>query len=133
VTEIALLILVAACLWLGAVAALMALRPSYCLHLFATMTVNLEASNWRLQLIEQGLRVIAGLALVARAPDSKLPLAFDVGGWVLVASSVAILMLPIRWHGRFGAFWVQRLTAPAIRVLSPVPALLAAGLIYAAI
>jgi len=32
------------------------------------MTANLEASNWRLQITEQGSRIVAGAALVMRAP-----------------------------------------------------------------
>ena len=133
VVTLAFVIVAAAGLWLAAVALLMALRPNYCLHLLAKMTANLEASNWRLQFTEQGLRVLVGAALIFRSPASKLPLTFEVAGWLLVASSLLIIVLPIRWHGNYGAFWVERLTPWVIRVLSPVPAIAGVGLIYAAI
>jgi hypothetical protein len=129
---IALIVVAAAGLWLIGVAFLMALRPRYCLHLFEKMSANLERSNWRLQFTEQGLRVLAGVALIVRAPASKLPLVFEVAGWLLVATSLLIMVVPIRWHGAYGRWWVGRIPLLAIRVLSPVPMMAGAGLIYAA-
>ena len=129
----ALVILIAAGLWLVGVAVLMALRPRYCLHLFEKMSANLERSNWRLQFTEQALRILAGVALIVRAPVSKLPLAFEIAGWLLVVSSAAIMIAPIRWHGAYGTWWVKRLKPWVIRALSPVPAVLGAGMIYAAV
>lgn len=129
----ALLIVAAASLWLVAVGFLMALRPLYCLHLFSRMAANVEAGNWRLNLIEQGLRLLAGAALIMRSPSSKLPLLFEVFGWLLVISSVFILMAPMRWHAAYGTWWSKRLTPRALRILSPLPVAAGAGLIYAAI
>ena len=129
---IALIVVAAAGFWLVGVAFLMALRPRYCLHLFEKMSASLERSNWRLQFTEQGLRVLAGVALIMRAPASKLPLVFEVAGWLLVATSLQILVAPIRWHGAYGHWWVGRIAPLAIRVLSPVPMMAGAGLIYAA-
>jgi hypothetical protein len=129
----ALIIVTAAGLWLVGVAFLMALRPRYCLHLFEKMSANLRQSNWRLQFTEQGLRVLAGVGLIVRAPASKLPPAFEIAGWLLVASSVLIIVAPIHWHGAYGSWWVKRLNPLVIRVLSPVPAVLGAGMTYAAL
>jgi len=129
---IALMVVAAAGLWLVGVAFLMALRPRYCLQLFEKMSANLERSNWRLQFTEQGLRVLAGVALIVRAPASKLPLVFEVAGWLLVATSLLIMVAPIRWHGAYGRWWVGRIAPLAIRILSPVPMMAGAGLIYAA-
>ncbi len=128
---IALIVVAAVGLWLVCVAFLMALSPRYCLHLFEKMSANLERSNWRLQFTEQGLRVLAGVALIVRAPASKLPLVFEAAGWLLVATSLLILAAPIRWHGFYGRWWVKRLTPLVIRILSPVAAAAGAGLIYA--
>ena len=129
----ALFVVIAAGLWLAAVGALMAFRPGYCLELMERMTAQLEASNWRLNVTEQGLRIGAGAALVVRGPASKLPLTFEVAGWLLVASSLLILLAPVRWHGAYGRLLLLRLTPLALRVLSPVPILAGAGLIYAAL
>ena len=90
---IALIILIAAGLWLAGVAVLMALRPRYCLHLFEKMSANLAACR------------------VLRRHHDR----------------------PIRWHGAYGTWWVKRLKPWVIRALSPVPAVLGAGMIYAAV
>lgn len=119
-------------LWLLGVALLMALCPRYALHLFDKMSASLARSNRRLQFTEQGLRILVGAALIVRAPASKLPPAFEVAGWLLVASSVLILTAPIRWHGAYGTWWAEHLSPVVIRALFPVPATLGAGLIYAA-
>jgi hypothetical protein len=133
VQTIALIVVAAAGLWLVGVAFLMALRPLYCLHLLETMKTNLERSNWRLQFTEQGLRVLAGVALIVRAPASRLPLVFESAGWVLVITSLLVMAAPIRWHGAYGALWIKRLTPLLLRILSPIPAAAGAGMIYAAL
>ena len=115
------------------IAMLMALRPAYCLRLMSRMKEKLERSNWRLQFTEQGLRVLAGLALIVRAPASKVPLLFGLVGWILVITSLLIMAAPIRWHGAFGAMVMKRVTSPLLRMLSPIPAAAGAGLIYAAL
>lgn len=130
---LALLILLAAGAWLAAVAILMALRPHYCLHLLSRMSASLEAGSWRLNLTEQGLRMLAGAALIVRAPLSKLPALFEIAGWLLVISSILIIVAPIHWHGAYGTWWSNRLNPLMIRILSPVPGFAGSGLIYAAI
>jgi hypothetical protein len=111
----------------------MALRPGDCLTLLATMSRSLEGANWRLQFVEQGLRVLAGAALLVRAPLSRLPLAFAIAGCLLVVTSMIIMVAPIRWHGAYGTWWVRRLSPPAIRCLAVFPAIVAVALVYAAI
>jgi hypothetical protein len=130
---IALIVVAAAGLWLVAVAFLMALSPRYCLHVCEKMSANLERSSWRLQFTEQGLRVLAGVALIVRAPASRLPLVFEIAGWILVVTSLAIMAAPIRWHGAYGRWLMNRLTPLVLRILSPVPAAAGVGLIYAAL
>ena len=130
---VALTILTASGLWLVAVSCMMALQPRYCLQLFEKMTSSLDASNLRLQLTEQCLRIVAGGARIVRSPLSKLPLAFDVAGWCLVVSSLLILALPMRCHASYGHWCVRWLTTLVLRVLSPVPAIVAVGIVYAAV
>ena len=130
---LALAIVLAAGVWLEAVAVLMALRPRHCLRLIELMTAKLQASSWRVNLTEQGLRIVAGGALIVRAPASKLPPAFEVAGWIIVVSSILILLAPMRWHASYGVLLTQRLSPLAIRLLSPLSAAAGAGLIYAAV
>ncbi len=130
---VAIIIVLASGLWLVAVSFLMALRPYYCLQLFEKMTLSLSTSNWRLQLTEQGLRVLVGAAMIVRSPLSKLPLAFEVAGACLVVTSLSILTMPIRWHGSYGHWCCRWLTPLVIRVLSPVPAIAGVGIVYIAL
>ena len=130
---LALILVAAAGLWIAGIAIMMALRPRYCIRLMDKMKENLERSNWRLQFTEQGLRVLAGVALIVRAPASKLPLLFGVAGWMLVVTSVLIMAAPIRWHGAYGAYLMKHITPALLRILSPIPAAAGAGLIYAAL
>jgi hypothetical protein len=55
-----------------------------------------------------------------------------VAGWCIVISSLFILAAPIRWHASYGHWLSRWLTASVIRVLSPVPAIVGAGIVYAA-
>jgi hypothetical protein len=111
----------------------MALRPRHCLALFARMSDSLRSSSWRIQGVEQGLRLLVGFAMIIRSADSKAPLAFEIAGWLLVATSAIILMVPISWHGAYGAWWAERLKPAAVRLLAPMPAAGGAILIYGAI
>jgi hypothetical protein len=133
VQTVALIIVIASGLWLEAVSFLMALRPRYCLQLLDKMASKLSASSWRLNLTEQGLRIVAGAALIVRSSLSKVPLAFEVAGWCLVISSLLILALPMRWHVSYGRWWHRRLTPLMLLVLSPVPAIVGAGIVYGAV
>jgi len=42
------------------------------------------------------------------------------------------MVAPIRWHGAYGRWRVGRIAPLAVRVLSPLPMMAGAGLIYAA-
>jgi hypothetical protein len=128
-----LIVVIAAGLWLIAVGGLMAARPRYCLELFERMTASLETSNWRLQITEQGLRVAVGLALVVRAPMSKVPLALELAGLALLVSSALVLVAPVRWHAAYGRWWVDRIAPWAVCILSPLPLVAGTALVYAAL
>lgn len=123
----ALTVIGASGLWLIAIAWLMAFRPTGFLHL-----LSLTASNWRINLVEQGLRLVAGLALIVRADASKLPLLFEVGGWFIVASSVVLLLMPLRWHAGYAIWWSRKLTIRSVRAIAPLSGAFGAALIYAA-
>jgi hypothetical protein len=105
----------------------MAFRPKNALHV-----LSLTASTRLINNVEQGLRLIAGLALVLRAPASKLPQAFEIAGWFIILSSLVLLILPLRWHSAYACWWASRLAPAAVRVIAPISAAAGAGLIYAA-
>ena len=130
---LSLAILIIAGLWLIGVGGLMGVRPGAALALMDRMTASLEASNWRLQISEQGLRILAGAALIVRAPLSKLPTLLEAAGWLLVATSLLILLAPLRWHAAYGRLLLATFTPRSLQLLSPVPVLIGIGLIGAAL
>ena len=120
-------------LWLIAVGLLMAARPAYCSRLLASLSATVGSAEWRVDLVEQAIRIVVGTALILRSASSKMPLLLSVFGWMLVVSSLIILALPVRWHGAFGTWWSRKLTPSRIRMLCIVPLIAAPGLIYIAL
>lgn len=118
---------VAAGLWLIGTGAFMALLPQRALHV-----LSLTASTRTINNVEQGLRLLAGVALLLRAPASKLPQSFEIAGWFVVLSSMVLLVLPLRWHSAYACWWANRLASAAVQAVAPLSALLGIGLIYAA-
>lgn len=123
----ALIIVIAAGLWLIAVGGLMALRPQRALDF-----LSLTASSHRVNLAEQGLRMLGGVALVVRAASSKFPASFEIGGWFVILSSAVLIVIPLRLHAGYANWWAKRLPLWAVRTVAPVSVLAGLGLIYAA-
>lgn len=87
------------------------------------------AGSARAHLIEQGLRILAGAALVTLSAEMRWPPVFRLLGWVLIATSAALLCVPWRWHQWFA----RQVIPPVIRHLSLyaiVVAVFAALLLY---
>ena len=127
ILTVALLVVLLGAAWLGFVGLVCLVRPMRAKAALARM-----GSNWRIQLGEHIPRGIVGLAMVLRAPASKAPQLFEVGGWFIVASSIAIMLLPMRWHNAYAVWWSERIPLGAYRILS-LPTLAAAvALAYAA-
>jgi hypothetical protein len=105
----------------------MALQPKRALHV-----LSLTASTRTINNLEQGLRLLAGVALLLRAPASKLPQPFEIGGWFIILSSLVLLIVPLRWHSAYACWWADRLAPAAVRAVAPFSALAGLGLIYAA-
>lgn len=125
---LALIVLMAAGAWLVAVALVMAMRPDACLQLLGRM-----ASSHRINLIEQGLRLAGGLAMLVRASASKVPLAFEAIGWIVVVSSLVLMVLPLRWHAAYAIWWSRKLSPAMVRALAPLSLLMGIALIYASL
>ena len=114
--------------WLVFVAAVAAIAPERAREGLAAM-----GSTVAVNLAEHAPRALVGAAMVVRAPEAAWPTAFAVAGWFIVASSVAILLVPLRWHNGYARWWAARFPALAIRLLA-IPALaLAAALAYGAV
>ena len=60
------------------------------------------ASSARAHYIEQVVRLLGGASLVVRSPAMWQTSMFRVIGWAIVISAVGLMLIPWRWHHRFG-------------------------------
>lgn len=68
------------------------------------------ASTARIHFTEMSLRLLAGIALVVRAPNMQFEAVFRVFGWVLVGTTLVLLFVPWRLHRRFASWSVPLAT-----------------------
>ena len=69
----------------------------------ARVLLSRFAGSFRAHLIEMVLRIVAGWGFIQYAPAMRFPAVAEIFGWVLVVSSVVLLLLPWRLHNRFAA------------------------------
>lgn len=125
--QLGLVGIAAAASWLIGAGIFMALRPQRALQV-----LRLTASTRTINNAEQGLRLSAGVALLLRAPASKLPLFLEVAGWFIVLSSLFLLVVPLRWHSAYACWWADHMPHTAVRALAPLSVLAGFVLIYIA-
>ena len=97
-------VVVGFCLFLIGLAVVIARKPS-----LAERFLRSFASSARTHYTEQGLRLIVGAALINLASSMRYPDLFNVLGWVMVVTTVGLLLVPWQWHHKF-----------ATRVMPPV-------------
>lgn len=89
------------------------------------------ASSARAHYTEQVLRLIAGAAVVVFAAEMRFASAFRVFGWLLVVTAAGLLLMPWRWHRRFGE-WAIPLAIRHIRLYAFAAFLLGAVIVFSA-
>jgi hypothetical protein len=60
------------------------------------------ASSARTHYTEQAFRLLLGASLVVLSPAMWQANLFRIVGWIIVVSSVGLLLIPWQWHHRFG-------------------------------
>lgn len=80
------------------------------------------ATTARMHFTELALRIVTGLAFVFSAPRMAFGPAIAIFGWMLVVTSLALAIVPWRFHQRFAAWVVPQVTQhmPLIGVVSIV-------------
>ena len=68
------------------------------------------ASSAKAHYSEISLRLITGAALVVAAPNMHFSYLFTLFGWLIIGTSVVLLLLPWRWHQRFANLVLPPLT-----------------------
>jgi uncharacterized protein YjeT (DUF2065 family) len=69
------------------------------------------ASSASLHLIELANRCVLGVAILIHGPKSAFPQAMAGFGWILILTSLILLVLPWRWHRHFAERAVPLATA----------------------
>lgn len=87
------------------------------------------AQTRRTHALELALRIIAGVALIVRAPHMHFERAFGAFGWALVGTSLALAVIPWRLHQRFARWVVPQMARhlPFIGVSSALGGLVLLG------
>jgi len=102
----AFLIALLAALYLIVVAILSVFLPSA-----VARFLNGFASSASAHLSEMAIRLLVGWALVVNSSRMMFSDAFWLFGWILIVTSLLLLLVPWRWHRRFA----QKVVAPLTR------------------
>jgi hypothetical protein len=81
--------------------------------------------------LELAIRLLVGGSFVVLAPRMSFQGVFTIFGWILLATTAGLLLVPWRWHHRFA----QRAVPQALRFLPAigVSSLVLGGLVLAAV
>ena len=66
------------------------------------------AQNARVHFIEMGCRLLVGLAFLASAPGLRFESVFLAFGWLLIVTTLVLVMVPWRIHLKFAQLVVPR-------------------------
>jgi hypothetical protein len=97
-------VVVAFCFFLIGLALLIAIKPPRAERFLLSF-----ASSAQAHFAEQGVRLLVGAAMVNLSRSMWYPELFKLFGWLIIATSLALLVIPWRWHQWF-----------AMRVMPPV-------------
>jgi hypothetical protein len=92
------IVVVGFCLFLIGLAVVIATRPS-----LAGRFLRSFASSAPAHYTEQGLRLLVGAAIINFASSMWYPVLFKQFGWLIVISTVGLLLTPWQWHHKFSA------------------------------
>lgn len=73
------------------------------------------ASSARAHYVEQAFRLLIGASLVVLSPAMWQANVFRVVGWIIVVTSVGLILIPWRWHHSFG-LWVLPMVVRHMRL-----------------
>lgn len=90
------------------------------------------ASTLRAHLTEQLLRLAAGGAILLYAGEMWFSHLFRPFGWLLVLTSLGLMLLPWRWHRRF-AGWATPLAIRHLRLYAFACLALGGAILFAAL
>ena len=105
-------VVVGFCLFLIGLAIVIAAKPA-----IAERFLSSFASSARAHYTEQGLRLLVGAAIINFASSMWYSTVFELFGWLIAVSALALLLMPWQWHQRLGT-WVMPLVIRHMRVFA---------------
>lgn len=127
IQNIALAIVLLSALFLFILACLSLFTPRHAVRFLGGF-----ASSAKAHYLEMIVRLIVGAAFIINAQYMLYSKVFMIFGWLLVGSTVILILLPWRWHQLFG----QKIASPVIRqawLIGIGSLLLSAGIFFAAL
>jgi hypothetical protein len=120
------IVVVGFCAFLIGLAVVIATAP-----LLAERFLKSFASSAQAHYTEQGLRLLAGAALVNFAGSMWHRELFQLLGWLMVVTAAVLLVTPWQWHHKFGT-WVMPLVIRRMWIFALGAAALGAFILYGA-
>lgn len=65
--------------------------------------MNAFASSAKTHYIELSIRLIVGSAFILYSPSMLFGHYFELFGWIVLITTLALFMIPWQWHQRFAA------------------------------
>lgn len=87
------------------------------------------ASTAEAHYLEQGLRMLMGVAFIVYAPHMLYPVVFGSLGWLLVGTTLALVLVPWKLHQRY-AQWAIPLVLKYLWLYGLVAFLLGLFILY---
>ena len=92
------------CIFLIGLAIVIVIKPQR-----AEQFLSSYASSASAHYTEQIARLIVGVAFVVLAPYMSYSNLFNLFGWILIVTTIGLLLIPWQWHHKFGE-WAIPLT-----------------------
>ena len=100
------------CIFLIGLAIVIVIKPQR-----AEQFLSSYASSARAHYTEQIARFIVGIAIVVLAPSMWYSNLFNLFGWILIVTTIGLLLIPWTWHYKFGE-WAIPLALRYMKIYS---------------
>ncbi len=90
------------------------------------------ASSAKAHYFEQALRLLVGWGLLMYSENMHFSFIFYYFGWLLIATTVVLIITPWRWHHRYGK-WAIPLTIKYLKIYAIAACLLGFFILYCVI
>jgi hypothetical protein len=76
------------------------------------------------------IRLIPAIAMVYAAPETKLPLFFQLFGWIMIVTSMILYITPRKAHHQLSLGFAEKLKPIYLQCIAPLAFVIGMGLIY---